>query len=279
MTDLATPAPAAAAATAPGLAPDAPPPLDPHALRADFPILAERPHGKPLVYLDSAATSQKPTAVIEAMDALLPRLQRQRPPRHLRDQREGDRRLRGRPRPGRTPHQRSVGARDRLGPQRDGGDQPRRLQLGPPPPRPGRRDRPHRDGAPRQPRPVADPGPGGRRRPGVHPDHRRRDPPPRRLRGAPAAAPEARRLHPRLEHAGDDQPGPRDGRDGPRRRRARPRRRRPGRAAPAGRRPGAGRRLLRLLRPQDAGPDRVRASCGAAASCSTRCPRSWPAAT
>jgi len=43
-------------------------PLDPSALRADFPILAERPHGRPLVYLDSAATSQKPTAVIEAMD-------------------------------------------------------------------------------------------------------------------------------------------------------------------------------------------------------------------
>ncbi len=37
--------------------------LDPRALRADFPILAERPHGKPLVYLDSAATSQKPTAM------------------------------------------------------------------------------------------------------------------------------------------------------------------------------------------------------------------------
>ncbi len=51
-------APAAPAAT----------PLDPSALRADFPILAERPHGRPLVYLDSAATSQKPTAVIEAMD-------------------------------------------------------------------------------------------------------------------------------------------------------------------------------------------------------------------
>ena len=43
-------------------------PLDAAALRADFPILAERPHGKPLVYLDSAATSQKPLAVIEAMD-------------------------------------------------------------------------------------------------------------------------------------------------------------------------------------------------------------------
>jgi cysteine desulfurase / selenocysteine lyase len=55
-----------------GPAPQAPAPvaaaLDAAALRADFPILAERPHGKPLVYLDSAATSQKPLVVIEAMD-------------------------------------------------------------------------------------------------------------------------------------------------------------------------------------------------------------------
>ena len=35
-------------------------------VRADFPILATRRHGKPLVYLDSAATSQKPVAVLEA---------------------------------------------------------------------------------------------------------------------------------------------------------------------------------------------------------------------
>jgi len=37
------------------------------ALRRDFPILDERVHGKPLVYLDNAATSQKPRAVIEAL--------------------------------------------------------------------------------------------------------------------------------------------------------------------------------------------------------------------
>jgi cysteine desulfurase/selenocysteine lyase len=61
------PTAAAAAEAAGGLDPRGP--LDPRALRADFPILAERPHGKPLVYLDSAATSQKPLAVIEAMDA------------------------------------------------------------------------------------------------------------------------------------------------------------------------------------------------------------------
>jgi cysteine desulfurase/selenocysteine lyase len=39
------------------------------AVRADFPLLARSVHGKPLTYLDSANTSQKPRAVIEAMDA------------------------------------------------------------------------------------------------------------------------------------------------------------------------------------------------------------------
>jgi len=33
-------------------------------IRADFPILAERPYGKPLVYLDNAASAQKPRQVI-----------------------------------------------------------------------------------------------------------------------------------------------------------------------------------------------------------------------
>ena len=44
-------------------------PLDVTALRADFPILSRTVHGSPLVYLDSAATSQKPSAVLDAMDA------------------------------------------------------------------------------------------------------------------------------------------------------------------------------------------------------------------
>ncbi len=35
--------------------------------RADFPILKETVHGRPLVYLDNAATSQKPQAVIDAI--------------------------------------------------------------------------------------------------------------------------------------------------------------------------------------------------------------------
>lgn len=40
--------------------------FDPHTYRDDFPILAQSVHGKPLVYLDNAATSQKPLPVLNA---------------------------------------------------------------------------------------------------------------------------------------------------------------------------------------------------------------------
>jgi cysteine desulfurase/selenocysteine lyase len=43
-------------------------PFDVLNYRADFPLLARSVHGKPLVYLDNANTSQKPRAVIEAVD-------------------------------------------------------------------------------------------------------------------------------------------------------------------------------------------------------------------
>ncbi len=42
--------------------------LNPSSIREDFPILQQLIHGKPLVYLDSAATSQKPESVINAFD-------------------------------------------------------------------------------------------------------------------------------------------------------------------------------------------------------------------
>jgi len=42
-------------------------PFDVGRIREDFPILAQRVRGKPLVYLDSAATAQKPRAVIDAV--------------------------------------------------------------------------------------------------------------------------------------------------------------------------------------------------------------------
>jgi cysteine desulfurase/selenocysteine lyase len=41
--------------------------LNPAIIRRDFPILERRVHGKPLVYLDNGATSQKPRAVIDAI--------------------------------------------------------------------------------------------------------------------------------------------------------------------------------------------------------------------
>ena len=41
--------------------------LDPEVLRRDFPILHQEVHGKPLAYLDNAATTQKPRSVIDAL--------------------------------------------------------------------------------------------------------------------------------------------------------------------------------------------------------------------
>ena len=41
--------------------------LDVEQIRNDFPVLSRMVHGKPLVYLDNAATSQKPRAVIQAL--------------------------------------------------------------------------------------------------------------------------------------------------------------------------------------------------------------------
>ncbi|WP_304169990.1 aminotransferase class V-fold PLP-dependent enzyme, partial [Phenylobacterium aquaticum] len=41
--------------------------FDAEAARREFPILTRTVNGKPLIYLDSAASAQKPRAVIEAM--------------------------------------------------------------------------------------------------------------------------------------------------------------------------------------------------------------------
>ena len=42
--------------------------FDPFTIRGDFPVLNELVYGKPLVYLDNAATSQKPISVIKAIN-------------------------------------------------------------------------------------------------------------------------------------------------------------------------------------------------------------------
>jgi cysteine desulfurase/selenocysteine lyase len=106
-------------------------PLDPVAIRADFPILDQDVNGHPLVFLDSAASSQKPRAVIEALDAY-----------YRRDNANVHRgiyqlseRATAAYEGARDKVARLINARpgdDHLDPQRDRGDQPRRLQLGPP---------------------------------------------------------------------------------------------------------------------------------------------------
>jgi cysteine desulfurase / selenocysteine lyase len=44
-------------------------PFDPHLIRGDFPILQERVNGRRLVWLDNAATTQKPSAVIDRLSS------------------------------------------------------------------------------------------------------------------------------------------------------------------------------------------------------------------
>ncbi len=45
--------------------------FDVAAVRAEFPILAREVNGKPLIYLDNAASAQKPRAVIDAMTRVM----------------------------------------------------------------------------------------------------------------------------------------------------------------------------------------------------------------
>ena len=54
-------------ATPPIAAADRHPPFDVNAVRRDFPILRERVNGRPLVWFDNAATTQKPQAVVDRL--------------------------------------------------------------------------------------------------------------------------------------------------------------------------------------------------------------------
>ena len=65
-----TATPVSAASISPSLLPDLQLPrkqFDVNAVRKDFPILQERVHGKPLIWLDNAATTQKPQSVIDRL--------------------------------------------------------------------------------------------------------------------------------------------------------------------------------------------------------------------
>jgi len=66
-TTSAPPRPAAGGAATASAAGTAAPSYDLERVRADFPLLAQTIHGRPLIYLDNAASSQKPRAVLEAI--------------------------------------------------------------------------------------------------------------------------------------------------------------------------------------------------------------------
>ena len=130
-------------------------PYDVEAIRADFPILAERPYGKPLVYLDNAASAQKPRAVIERMTHAYEHeyANVHRGLHYLANAatdayeaaRENVRRFL------------NAGSSEEIvfTAVGDRGDQSRRLELRPRPYRRGRRDRAFGDGAPLQHRALA----------------------------------------------------------------------------------------------------------------------------
>jgi len=68
--DIGVGAPSDPGATAPGIHSgfaSAHPPFDVNAIRRDFPILSEHVNGRPLVWFDNAATTQKPKAVIDRL--------------------------------------------------------------------------------------------------------------------------------------------------------------------------------------------------------------------
>jgi cysteine desulfurase/selenocysteine lyase len=62
------PSPAVASAPPPATASAGHRPFEVNAIRRDFPILQEKVHGRPLIWFDNAATTQKPAAVIERLD-------------------------------------------------------------------------------------------------------------------------------------------------------------------------------------------------------------------
>ena len=151
-------------------------------------------NGKRLVYLDSASSSQKPHAVLDAMDEQYRTLLRQHPPRRLHDRRGVDRGVRARPREDRPLPRRGASASEivftkniteainlfayswgRTNLQR------------------GRRDRRHRDGAPRQHRAVAHPRCRAGRRAALDPDRRRLPSRPRASSTSSSTAPSSSR--------------------------------------------------------------------------------------
>ena len=107
-------------------------PFDPHIFTRDFPILQQRVNGHPLIWLDNAATTQKPQAVIERLAYFY---EHENSNIHRARAHAGgalDRRLRGGAREGARLHQRAVVERHHLRARRHRRHQPGRARLGPP---------------------------------------------------------------------------------------------------------------------------------------------------
>ena len=183
------------------------PKLDAHKLRADFPVFEQPIHGKPLAFLDSAVTSQKPRQVLDAMRDFYAT--------SYSNVHRGVYTLSERATEGYEGAREKVRAflnapstpRGDLHPPGDRGAQPRRLRLGPRQPRPGRPRSRHRARAPLELRALAaDRAPYRRRLPDAADRRPRRaaDGPARR--GRRRRAGQGRRRQPRLELARHDQP-------------------------------------------------------------------------
>ena len=104
-------------------------PFDAYTVKRDFPILQEKVHGKPLVWLDNAATTQKPQSVIDRISYFYEHENSNihRAAHDLAARATDAYEARGRRR---ALSQRGLRARHHLRPRRDRGYQPRRQSLG-----------------------------------------------------------------------------------------------------------------------------------------------------
>ena len=253
--------------------------LDVEAIRADFPILERRVHGKPLVYLDNAATSQKPRQVIEAMTHYYEHTNANvhRGVHTLSEEATAPTRARAQ---AGALHRRLLPEGDHLHAQRHRGDQPGGVQLGPRQPQAGRRVlltemEHHSNLVPWQILAAEQ-----RRRARLRARGRRRHADPGRPAQAADAAHEARSRSPHMSNVlGTINPveemaagRARGGRAGAGGRRAE-------RAAHAGRRAGRWTSTSWRSPATRCSGRPASACCGAGASCSKPCRRSWAAAT
>ena len=177
-------------------------------VREDFPALALKVYGKPLVYLDNAASAQKPNAVLDRMtEAYKSEYANVHRGLHYLANAATEAYEGARAKVGEVP-ERAAQRRDHLHPQRHRGDQSCGVVMGRAQHRGGRRDRALDHGAPFQHRALAFPQGAPWRRDQMGAGRRRRQFPDRRIREAADAADKTGRDHPDVErarHAGSGQ--------------------------------------------------------------------------